>query len=120
LPNYNKSYYKNRLETNLLRYLASFINEIVSDPLIGLITITEIKLSSDSDDAVVFFMILPTELEIINLTKKLLNSSLPLIKKELATRMTNIRKLPILEFKYDDALAYGNKIESILNKINKK
>ena len=41
------------------------------------------------------------------------------IKTELAKRKLEIRRIPDLRFIYDESVEYGNKIENIINKINK-
>ena len=48
-----------------------------------------------------------------------LNGAKGFIKTELAKRKLEIRRIPDLRFIYDESVEYGNKIENIINKINK-
>ena len=42
------------------------------------------------------------------------------IRMKLASKVNDIRKIPDLIFKFDDALAYGNHINQLLTDINKE
>ena len=55
----------------------------------------------------------------IEATKKALENAKGFLRSELASRV-NMRKVPDLKFKYDESIAYGNRIEELLAKINNK
>ncbi len=109
-----------RLQSLFLRELAVIINKdrkIDNQPYFNL---TEVKLSKDKSIATVYYTILSDELEDIKNADQILTSINKDVRLELAKKVNNIRRMPELLFKYDDALAYGNKIDKILKEINKK
>ena len=64
----------------------------------------------------------PVELKLASkeeATKKALENAKGFLRSELA-RGVNMRKAPELKFKYDESLAYGNRIDELLAKINNK
>ena len=50
---------------------------------------------------------------------QLLDDNKVKLRMELAKKIKNTRKIPDLIFKYDEALAYGNRIDKLLSEIKK-
>ena len=103
-----------RLASLIQRELASIVNKEVRDKSFGYINLTEVKVTKDLSFATVYYTILSDDPKIIERSKVGLDESKVTIRMELAKKINNIRKIPDLIFKYDEALAYGNHIDKIL------
>ena len=90
----------------------------VKDKSIGFITITEVRLTRDLSYLTVYYTILGKDAK-KEAAQKAINRSKAFIRTTLAHKV-NMRKSPVLVFKYDESLAYGNKIEEGLKKVMKK
>ena len=106
-----------RLASLIQRELASIVNKEVKDKSFGYINLTEVKVTKDVSFANVYYTILSDEKEIIQNAQNALDKAKAAIRMELAKKIKNIRKIPDLIFKYDEALAYGNHIDKILKTI---
>ena len=106
-----------RIANMLIREISDILENEVYDKDIKFVTITACKVDTDLSLAQVYCTVL-------NLSKKEkcmhdLNAAKDLIKKELSKRKLEIRKIPDLRFIYDESIEYGNKIEKIIDEINK-
>ncbi|HHT39796.1 MAG: 30S ribosome-binding factor RbfA [Acholeplasmatales bacterium] len=109
-----------RLQSLFLRELAIIVNKdrkIENQPYFN---ITEVKITRDKSDATVYYTILSDLEEDIKKAEEILTEITKQVRVELAKKVNHLRRMPTLSFKYDDALAYGNKIENILQEINKE
>ncbi|CCV64032.1 Ribosome-binding factor A [Alteracholeplasma palmae J233] len=106
-----------RLSSLIQREVAVIINNVIKNPTVGYINITEVKVTKDLSYATIFYTVLSDEKETIELAASVIEEKKIAIRMELAKKIRNIRKIPDLIFKYDEALAYGNKIDSILKSI---
>lgn len=105
-----------KLSHAFVEEISSIIKEEVKDKRIGFVTITGAKVTSDLSYAKVYFTTLGVD------TKeavKALNNASGFIKIELSKRI-DIRKMPELEFIYDESIEYGEKIEKIIDGLNDK
>ncbi len=107
---------KDKLNNIVQRELSSIIQNEVKNSGVGFCTITGVDVTSDLSYAKVYVSFLNK-----NAKKSLeaLENSKGFIRSTLARRLT-VRKCPELIFVLDTSLDYGNKIESILDEINKK
>ncbi len=103
-----------RLASLIQRELASIVNLSVKDKSFGYINLTEVKLTKDMSFATIYYTILSDDPKIIEKAHLSIDESKILIRMELAKKIKNIKKIPDLVFKYDEALAYGNNIDKIL------
>ena len=91
------------------------VSEIIQfelkDPKIGFITITDVTVTNDLSIAKIYVSFLGQK-------AREEAGSKGFIRTNLAKRMT-LRKVPELQFKIDDSLERGNKIEKILYEMNK-
>ena len=87
----------------------------VKDKAIGFITITEVRLTKDLSYLTVYYTILGQNTK-KDAAKKAIERSKSFIRTTLAHRV-KMRKTPVLIFKYDESLDYGNKIEQGLKKV---
>jgi len=106
-----------RLASLIQRELANIVNQEVKRKDFGYINLTEVKVTKDLSYANVFYTILSDDKEMIQIAQEALNKAQGSIRHKLASKIRNIRKVPELIFKYDEALAYGNHIDQLLKTI---
>ena len=97
------------------RELAEILTRGLKDPRIGFVTITGVEVSGDLRDATVFFSMYgePAQLED---TKKGLLAATGYLRKQIAGAL-QMRFTPELHFKYDSAVATGDRIEQLLKTV---
>lgn len=106
-----------RLGNIFVEAISKVIHEEVKDDDIKFVTITAVDISSDLSYAKVYFTnLIDAEREKVT---KALNRASGFIRGKLFD-IVEIRKMPELTFVYDESIEYGNKIEKIINDINKE
>ena len=90
----------------------------IKDQDLKFVTITKVDLSSDLSYAKVYFTCLDNDKK--EKVLKDINNASRFIRSELMRRKIEIRNMPELTFVYDDSIEYGNKIESIIEKIHEE
>lgn len=106
-----------RLGNIFVEAISKVIHEEVKDDDIKFVTITAVDISSDLSYAKVYFTnLIDNEREKVT---KALNRASGFIRGKLFD-MVEIRKMPELTFVYDESIEYGNKIEKIIDSINKE
>ncbi len=108
-----------RLASTIYRELVHIVNDTIKNGLVGYYNLTEVKVTKDLSFATVYYSILSDDKEVIAKAHDLLEDHKVKIRMELAKKIKNTRKIPDLIFKYDEALAYGNRIDSLLSQIKK-
>lgn len=103
-----------RLESELVRTIGEILLEESTDELMKTITITGSEIASDLSFAKVYFTSL-SDLEHMKLEQEM-NEASDFIRKFVAEKM-DLRQTPKLRFVYDESIAYGNRIEQILEEI---
>jgi len=88
----------------------------VKDPRVGLVTVTSVKLTDDLRHATVYFSVRGADAERKD-GEVGLNSAKGFLRREVG-KLLRMRFVPEIVFKYDDSVAYGNHIESILKQIH--
>jgi len=103
-----------RLETLVMRELSEIIRTEVKDDL-GFITITGVRMTNELSYMYAYYTVLgkPEERKRV---ADALDRANGFIKNQIALRV-QMRKVPELIFKYDDAYEKGMKIDSIIRKI---
>ncbi|MBQ3101596.1 30S ribosome-binding factor RbfA [bacterium] len=102
----------------LMREISDIIFREIKDPrLTGVVSITDVDVSSDNSAARVFFSVLGDE-ELKQATKEALDANTPRIRHEVGKRI-RLRHTPSLLFIPDDSLERGMRINSLLNKISR-
>jgi ribosome-binding factor A len=104
------------LESSILRALTEIIRTEVKDPNVDFVTLTALKLTNDLSFLTIYYTNLDENKK--PSVHKALERSKPFIRTMLGKKV-RMRKLPQLIFKYDDSLAYGNKIEQGLKEVLK-
>ncbi len=105
-----------RLANLLIKEISEILMTEIKDEDIKFVTITHIDLSSDLSYAKVYFTVLNDS----NKEKCIhdLNNATGFIRSELIKRKLEMRKIPSLNFIFDESIDYGNKIENIIKEIH--
>lgn len=107
----------NRVAEQMKKELGEILTTKLKDPRIGFVTITDVEVTGDLQQATIYISVLGDEDEkqesLLGLTK-----AKGFIRSEIGKRI-RLRKTPELTFEFDEAYAYGNRIESILRDLNK-
>lgn len=106
-----------RLSSLIQRELAPIVNSHIQNETVGYINLTEVKVSKDKSIAKVYYTILSDEEKTLEIATNELNKHNGAIRMDLAKKIKNIRKIPELNFVYDEALAYGNHIDKLLKEL---
>lgn len=106
-----------RLQSLLLRELAVIINKDrkIEDQMY--FNITDVKVLRDYSVATIYYTILSDKEEDLKRAEEILNDINKDVRREAAQKIKNIRRMPALKFKFDESLAYGNKIEKLLDEL---
>lgn len=111
-------YKRSKRVGDLLReQVAEIIQYKLKDPRMGFITVTGVDMTDDLKIAFVYISVLKEEDKQISL--EILNSAKSFIRTELGRRI-RIKTIPTLEFRIDTSIAYGSRIEELLEKIRRK
>ncbi len=106
-----------RINSDILRYVSDIMANEANDVLLKKITITGCEVTNDLSYCKIYFTCIDDELKQDYLEKEL-NEAAPFIRGKLSERL-DIRHTPELIFKYDKSIAYGERIESILDNLDK-
>ncbi|BAQ10562.1 30S ribosome-binding factor RbfA [Sporosarcina sp. FSL W7-1349] len=106
----------NRVAEQMKKELGSIIGQKLKDPRIGFVTVTDVEVTGDLQQATVFISVLGKESEKED-TLKGLTKAKGFIRSEIGQRI-RLRKTPEIEFEFDDSVAYGNRIESLLKQVS--
>jgi len=104
-----------RIASNLIKEISYILANEVKDIDIRFVTVTDVKLASDLSFAKVYVTVLDDSQK--DETMKALKCARGFIRKKLADRV-EIRHIPELSFVFDESIAYGKKIEDIIEKLN--
>jgi ribosome-binding factor A len=103
-----------RLQSLMLREIAVVVNKDRKIKGQMYFNITDVKVSRDYSIATVYYTILSDEEEELKRAEEILNDINKDVRKEVAQKVKNIRRMPALKFKFDESLVYGNKIDQII------
>ena len=115
MPNYRVG----RVSQEILREVNDILIKKIRDPRVKNLTITDVELTGDLQNATIYYSTLDKEKELQEETQTGLEKSSGLIRKELGSRLT-LYKTPEISFKRDESVEYGNRIDELLNKLNKE
>jgi ribosome-binding factor A len=92
--------------------LSQLIAREVHDPGIGFITFTTVKVSPDLQLARAYYTMMGDE-QARRDTAKALGRAMPFLRRQLGQRL-RLRRVPELQFFYDESIAHQDRIEQIL------
>ena len=87
----------------------------VHDPGIGFVTITRVAVSADLQHARIAYTALGDEKDRRN-TSRALERAAPFLRRQIGSRL-RLKRVPDLEFVYDESIAGQDRIEQLLNEI---
>lgn len=97
--------------------LSDIISRKIKDPRVGFVTVTDVEVTGDLQQAKVYISVLGSEKEkedtLVGLSK-----AKGFIRSEIGRRI-RLRKTPEIFFEFDESINYGNRIETLLNQIQK-
>jgi len=102
-----------RVEEQLRRDLAELIRHDIKEPGLGMISITEIKVSPDLAHAQIYTTILQDDTDIIEHSMQTLQDYAGRLRSLLGKRM-RIRRVPELVFIYDDLIQRGTALNQVI------
>ncbi|PQD95831.1 30S ribosome-binding factor RbfA [Pradoshia eiseniae] len=107
-----------RVGEQMKKELSDILGRKLKDPRVGFVTVTDVEVSGDLQQAKVFISVLG-DAEKRSDTLKGLEKAKGFIRSELGQRI-RLRKTPELLFEFDESIDYGNRIESLLHQIHKE
>ncbi len=106
----------NRVGEQMKKELGDIIGKKIKDPRIGFVTVTEVKVTGDLQQAKIYISVLGNDKQkqdtLVGLAK-----AKGFIRSEIGKRI-RLRKTPEITFEFDEAIEYGNRIETILQDLN--
>lgn len=108
----------NRVGEQLKKELGQIFQRELKDPRIGFLTVTAVEMTGDLQQAKVYISVLGSEEQKQNSLKAIEQAS-GFIRSEIGKRI-RLRLTPVLEFKIDESIEYGSKIEKMIEDLNKE
>lgn len=105
----------NRVAEQMKKELTDILSRKVKDPRIGFLTVTDVEVTGDLQQATVYITVLGGEQEREG-TLQALAKAKGFIRSELGSRI-RLRKTPELLFEFDESVEYGNKIDTLLRQL---
>jgi ribosome-binding factor A len=105
-----------RVGDQLRAEISDLLAREVHDPGIGFLTITQVKVSPDLQVARVYYTTLGDERARRD-TAKALGRATPFLRRQLGGRL-RLKRVPLLEFFFDESVERGDRIERILNELS--
>jgi ribosome-binding factor A len=105
-----------RVAAQLREEISQIIIRDLKDPRIGMATITEVKLSPDLRNAVVKVSVIGEE-EARKAAIDGLDHAKGFVRRELGSRLSNLRFAPDLHFQLDEGVAYSVRVSQLLREV---
>jgi ribosome-binding factor A len=107
-----------RVGEQMKKELSDIIGRKLKDPRIGFVTVTDVRVTGDLQQAKVYISVLGDEEQRQNTLKGLAKAK-GFIRSEIGQRI-RLRKTPEIYFEIDESIDYGNRIESLIRQISKE
>src|SRR5699024_4943640 len=108
----------NRVAEQKKKELGDILTRKIKDPRVGFVTVTDVEVTGDLQQAKIFISVLGDDMQKQE-TLTGLSKAKGFIRSEIGSRI-RLRKTPEIMFAFDEALEYGNRIETILHELNKE
>jgi ribosome-binding factor A len=105
----------NRVADQIRSELAMLLARDVHDPGIGFVTMTRVQLTPDLQQARVYYTTLGDEKGRRG-TARALERAVPFLRRQIGSRL-RLKRVPELQFIYDESIAGQDRIEQLLNEI---
>lgn len=106
----------NRVGEQMKKELSEIIGRKLKDPRIGFVTVTDVQVTGDLQQAKVYISVLGDSEQKKN-TLKGLETAKGFIRTEIGQRI-RLRKTPEIIFEFDESIDYGNRIESLIHQLH--
>ena len=107
-----------RIGDQLRAELSELLAREVHDPGIGFLTITHVKVTPDLQIARVYYTTLGDD-KARRDSSRALERAAPFLRRQIGSRL-RLKRVPHLEFFFDESIARGDRIEQILQEIGKE
>ena len=111
------SHRANRVGEQMKKELGDIIGRKIKDPRIGFVTVTDVEVTGDLQQAKVYISVLGDEEQRENTLKGLAKAK-GFIRTEIGHRI-RLRKTPEIIFEWDESIDYGNRIDTLLHQLHK-
>jgi len=105
-----------RVGDQLRAEISDLLAREVHDPGIGFVTITQVTVSPDLQVARAYYTTLGDE-RARRETARALGRATPFLRRQIGSRL-RLKRVPLLEFFFDESIERGDRIERILNEIS--
>ncbi|MFE8695139.1 30S ribosome-binding factor RbfA [Cytobacillus sp. FJAT-53684] len=105
----------NKVGEQMKKELGEIISRKIKDPRVGFVTVTDVQVTGDLQQATVFISVLGDEEQKENTLKGLAKAK-GFIRSEIGQRI-RLRKTPEILFEFDESIDYGNRIDTLLHQI---
>ncbi|HFP7366681.1 TPA: 30S ribosome-binding factor RbfA [Enterococcus faecium] len=112
------NYRDRRVGQEILKEVNDILRKKVRDPRVENVTITDVKVTGDLQQATIYYSILSDLASDKKKAQDGLNKASGLIRRELGYNLS-IYKTPELFFELDESVVYGNHIDELLRDLNK-
>ena len=112
------NYRDRRVGQEILKEVNDILRKKVRDPRVENVTITDVKVTGDLQQATIYYSILSDLASDKKKAQDGLTKSSGLIRRELGHNLS-IYKTPELFFELDESVVYGNHIDELLRDLNK-
>jgi ribosome-binding factor A len=109
------SHRANRVGEQMKKELSEIIGRKIKDPRIGFVTVTDVQVTGDLQQAKVYISVLGDDEQRENTLKGLAKAK-GFIRSEIGQRI-RLRKTPEIIFEFDESIDYGNRIETLLHQL---
>ncbi len=115
------SYRPERIGEQIHKEVSKLLMYSIKDPRVAVVTISGVEVSRDISSARIFFTISGDAGAADNSAERKeaergLKSIAPFIRRELG-KIMQLRFVPAIRFKYDESVAYGQKIDALLHQV---
>lgn len=107
-----------RVGEQIRQELSQIIAQQVHDPGVGFITLTRVKVTPDLQLARVLYTVLGDDKQKKE-TAKALERVIPFLRRQIGSRI-RLRRVPDLQFFYDESIEHQDRIEQILLDLKKE
>jgi len=105
-----------RVGDQLRKELSDLLARDVQDPGIGFLTITHVKITPDLQVARVYYTTMG-DAKSLRESQRALERATPFLRRQIGGRL-RLKRVPQLEFFFDESVARGDRIERILQDIS--
>lgn len=105
-----------RVAEQMKKELGEIIGQKIKDPRVGFVTVTDVAVTGDLQQAKIYISVLGNDEQKQNTLMGLAKAK-GFIRSEIGKRI-RLRKTPEIAFEFDESIDYGNRIETLLHEIN--